>query len=295
MDTHGRRPPYPRPDRKNPAVKWILTHPILAWDTETTGVNTETDRIVSATTVYIDPTHTPARTTIHTWLINPGIPIPPGATQVHGITDEHVQAHGVDPVLGLEEIAATLNVHIGTPWVAYNTAYDTTILDRELRRHGLPPVYGQGQAPSWVVDPYVLDRHLDPYRSGTRRLSAEEGGLCEWYDVRMGGAHDATHDAVAAGRLAWRLASMTQWPRERLIVHFQGPGARRHNPRRHDPQGIADRFVALANVSPAELHALQVGWKAEQAAGLREHFIREGKSVSDIHEAWPLVPYKETS
>ncbi|NUQ88686.1 MAG: 3'-5' exonuclease, partial [Glycomyces artemisiae] len=53
--------------------------PLLGFDTETTGVSVEQDRIVQAALV--------TGTGSTTWLIDPGVTIPPGATRVHGITD----------------------------------------------------------------------------------------------------------------------------------------------------------------------------------------------------------------
>ncbi|GAA3366567.1 hypothetical protein [Saccharopolyspora gregorii] len=53
-----------------------------------------------------------------------------------------------------------------------------------------------------VVDPRCLDKRFDRYRKGKRTL----GALCEHYRVRLDSAHDATADALACARLAWRLA-----------------------------------------------------------------------------------------
>ena len=61
-----------------------LLRPLIFFDTETTGVDTGKDRIIemSTTKFFPDGTH---KVTTHRF--NPGIPIPPEATLVHGIRD----------------------------------------------------------------------------------------------------------------------------------------------------------------------------------------------------------------
>lgn len=169
--------------------------PFLAVDTETTGTDVESDRIVTATTVLIQPGEQPQVTS---WLIDPGVPIPAEATAVHGITDDHVLAHGRPPVECVDEIAAALIEAWGRgiPVLAFNAAFDLTILDREMRRH-----LGASLSPGLVLDPFVIDKHVS-YRRGKRTLTAQ----CEHYGVRHDGAHDATADAVAAARVLWRIA-----------------------------------------------------------------------------------------
>ncbi|MDR0366186.1 MAG: hypothetical protein LBH68_05095, partial [Bifidobacteriaceae bacterium] len=62
---------------------------LVGFDTETTGVRTEADRIVTAALVCrrADGSREAA-----TWLINPGVEIPAQATAVHGITTAKAQA-----------------------------------------------------------------------------------------------------------------------------------------------------------------------------------------------------------
>jgi DNA polymerase III subunit epsilon len=266
-------------------VNWLLTKPHLLFDTEATGVNPETDRIVAATTIYIDPGLPPA---VLSRLIDPGVPIPSEATQVHGITTEHAQAYGEKPELALRDVACELDMAISMsiPIVACNAAYDLTILDRELRRHGLPVL---DFTSACVVDVYVLDQHLDPYRKGSRRLT----DLCETYGVRIDGAHNATFDAVAAGRVAWRMAIMTQWTDALLLSHFLHPSGRLRYGSRHDPQEIVDRFLGISTSTPAQLHAAQIGWRADQQRSLRAFFEKEHQPYNDVREAWPMIPYQE--
>lgn len=52
---------------------------MCAFDLETTGIETETDRIVTATVVRV----VGATTAVRNWIVNPGTPIPPGATDHH--------------------------------------------------------------------------------------------------------------------------------------------------------------------------------------------------------------------
>jgi DNA polymerase-3 subunit epsilon len=69
-------------------MKLQLANSIAFIDLETTGINISTDRIVEIAIVKIIPDESKQ---VKRKLINPQIPIPHGATEVHGITDEMVK------------------------------------------------------------------------------------------------------------------------------------------------------------------------------------------------------------
>ncbi|MGW1890782.1 exonuclease domain-containing protein [Streptomyces sp. NPDC002004] len=228
--------------------------PLAAFDTETTGVDVETDRIVSAAIVVQEAPGDRPR--VMRWLVNPGVPVPEAATAVHGLTDEQVQRNGRWPSPVMEEIARELAVHgaAGRPLVVMNAPFDLTLLDRELRRHRASSLASYvGSAPLNVLDPRVLDKHLDRYRKGRRTLT----DLCAHYDVTLEGAHDAAADAQAALDVV---------------------------------RALGRRFASrLERLSPAELHTLQAVWHAAQARGLQAWFARSG-SPEAVDPAWPLRP-----
>ena len=103
-------------------MSW-LEAPMVGFDTETTGVNPQTDRIVTASLEWInaDATRVSGQ-----WIINPGVEIPTSATAVHGITNDRVQAEGAAPAVALEEITVALAeaMRAGFPAVAFNASYD---------------------------------------------------------------------------------------------------------------------------------------------------------------------------
>jgi DNA polymerase-3 subunit epsilon len=167
--------------------------PLVGFDTETTGVDVTVDRIVTAAVVRRDGSGTEART----WLVDPGVPIPEAATAVHGISTEVARTQGRPAAEALDEVASALVAawRAGTPVVAFNACYDLSLLDAELRRHALPTVARRlGRAAGPVVDPLVLDRALERYRPGKRRL----GDLCAVYGVPTPDALHAAHVDVAA-------------------------------------------------------------------------------------------------
>ncbi|MEW2524074.1 3'-5' exonuclease [Streptomyces sp. NPDC047071] len=228
--------------------------PLAAFDTETTGVDVETDRIVSAAVVVQNGAG--ARPRVTRWLVNPGVPVPAAATAVHGLTQDHLERNGRWPAPVMEEMGRELAEQgaAGRPLVVMNAPFDLTLLDRELRRHRASSLarYVNG-SPLCVLDPRVLDRHLDRYRKGRRTLS----DLCELYGVELSGAHDAAADAQAALDLV---------------------------------RALGRRFSArLDRLSPAELHTLQAVWHAAQARGLQTWFARSG-SAETVDPAWPLRP-----
>lgn len=171
---------------------------LAVFDTETTGIAAETTRIVSAHVSVINPDGNVEGA--RDWLINCGIDIPAEATAVHGITTEHMRTHGIDAADGVFEILQVLQSYFdaGIPVVAYNAAYDFTILDREAKRYGHDPLEG----PKPIVDPMIIDRQVDRYRKGKRTLEA----ATEVYGVTLDGAHNASADAIAAGHVAKAIA-----------------------------------------------------------------------------------------
>jgi len=228
--------------------------PLAAFDTETTGLDPERDRIVSAALVVQDAPGRPVRATC--WLVDPGVPVPKEASAVHGLTGEHLREHGRRPAEVLGEVVRALAAQqsSGRPLVVMNAPFDLTLLDRELRRHrDTSLARSVGSAPLCVLDPRVLDKHLDRYRRGRRTLT----DLCGHYGVELAGAHDAEADATAALK----------------VVREVG---RRFAPR-------------LSSLSPAELHTLQEVWHAAQARGLQAWFARNG-SDEEVDPAWPLRP-----
>ncbi|MFF0296416.1 3'-5' exonuclease [Kitasatospora sp. NPDC004614] len=228
--------------------------PLASFDTETTGVDVERDRIVSAALVVQSAPGGAAA--VRSWLANPGVPIPEQARAVHGISDDRVRAHGRPPRTVAVEVALALaeQSRAGVPLVVMNAPYDLTLLDRELRRHGagsLTEVLGGAEL--LVLDPRVLDKQVDRYRKGRRTLT----DLCGHYGVSLVGAHDAAADALAALELVRAVAS-------------------RHSER-------------LGGLSPAELHLRQAVWHASQARGLERWFERAG-TPEQVDTAWPLRP-----
>ena len=186
-----------------------------------------------------------------TWLADPGIDIPEEATALHGITTAHAREHGRPAAEVVEEIWGGLVTAwaAGLPVVGFNVAYDLTLLDRELRRHHGRKLTIGGP----VIDPLVIDRHYDRYRRGSRKLDA----MCGHYRVVLDGAHDATHDAVAAARLAWKQART---------------------------------YPDLAAMDLDELTLAQACWHAEWAGHLREYLIGQGKTDDLPDDAWPVRP-----
>ncbi len=69
-------------------MKLQLQRPIAFVDLETTGISVSTDKIVEIAIVKMMPDGTRL---VKRKLINPQMPIPAGATEVHGITDEMVK------------------------------------------------------------------------------------------------------------------------------------------------------------------------------------------------------------
>ncbi|WP_299668596.1 3'-5' exonuclease [uncultured Polaribacter sp.] len=108
-----------------------LNKPIVFFDLETTGVNIATDRIVEIAILKVFPN---GNKESKTWLVNPEIEIPQGATDVHGITNEKVVT---EPTF--KELAQEVSTMIeGCDLAGFNSnRFDIPLLAEELMRVGI--------------------------------------------------------------------------------------------------------------------------------------------------------------
>lgn len=233
---------------EQPLPEWAK-RPIAVFDLETTGLDHKTSRIVTACAALLNPDGTMNGPDVE-WLANPGIPIPPEATAVHGITDEIAESQGENLEKVVSSIIETLASYFakGIPVVAYNAPYDFTILRQHAEDFGIE----WPSEPSPILDPLVLDKKLVQFRKGKRRLEIVAG----YYDVKLEDAHNATADAVAAGHIA---------------------------------QAMAARFPAELDMPLAELHANQIVWSKEQDESFAK-FMRGINPDFTPTFGWPEKP-----
>ncbi|GGX51637.1 3'-5' exonuclease [Streptomyces fructofermentans] len=225
---------------------------LIGFDLETTGTDPREARIVTAAVIEVRGPEPAGR---REWLADPGVEIPADAVAVHGISNERAAAEGRPADEVADAIASVLVSYwqAGVPVVAYNAAFDLTLLSAELLRHGLPSLRERlgGTDPGPVIDPYTIDRSVDRYRRGKRNLEA----VCAEYGVPLESAHDASADALAAARLA---------------------------------HAIAVRHPKVAALGPAELHRRQIEWYAEWAADFQNFLRRKGDATAVVDGTWPV-------
>jgi DNA polymerase-3 subunit epsilon len=237
-----------------------MQEPWTAFDTETTGVNYESDFILSAAAIDISNGVAFGRE----WLLNWEIDIPPEAAKIHGLTRERLAAKGINPAEALDQICNDLVEHIrGGVLVGMNITFDLTMLDRNCRFLGLTPLddrfpAGIGSAIAPVADAFVLDKYVDPYRKGRRNLEA----LVNHYRTGEFKAHNAAEDALMSARVCWRIGKI---------------------------------FPEVGAMDPVLLHELQMVEKQKQDASFRQHKLRKGEDASGLDGHWPIVPLAQAA
>jgi DNA polymerase III epsilon subunit family exonuclease len=157
--------------------------PFVAFDTETTGLGASA-RLVELGAVRFRGEHLEDEWSC---LVDPGVPIPPEATAIHGISDQDVAGRP----RAREVLGGFLHFIEGAALVAHHAPFDVGILSRELLRAGLA-----------LPDNPVLDTCAIPRRLRLDVPNHRLGTLAGAFRVPCGRAHRALADArVAAGLL----------------------------------------------------------------------------------------------
>lgn len=230
-------------------MSWNLSA-MAAFDIESDGKDPKDARIITADLIICGVGVEPVR---KSWVVKPERPIPAEAAAIHGYSTERAEAEGADRRTAIGQIQYEVVTALKAyPLVAFNAAYDLTLLAAECDRLGLPEHPRDQWRP--VIDPYVIDLHADKYRPGKRRLGDV---FAHYYPGKaLENAHTSDADALCAARIAYKL-------------------------------GVA--FPAIGAMSLDELYEAQIAWKAEKDAdyqSYRRNVVGEKDFVAD--RGWPL-------
>ena len=220
---------------------------IAVFDTETTGVSPVHARIVTASLAVLGGEGDVSER--YDWMLDPGIEIPPAASQVHGISTEMAREQGMDARVGIAQMVERIGEirDRGLPLVIYNAPYDLTLLAHEAERYDV--AFPEEVKP--VLDPLIIDKQMDRYRRGKRTLTA----ACEHYRVELSQAHDAGADAIAAG---------------------------------HVLQCLARQYADALPDDLHTLHEQQVSWAAAQAENFEAYMRKQRDPAFTADRRWPL-------
>jgi DNA polymerase III subunit epsilon len=186
---------YPHHGAQHTSKIWA-SGPLAAFDVETDSADPLDARIIQAALYIDDPS---GGGHCFTYLLQPVRDIDLSAVAIHGLSTEHATAHGEPPREALADIVDKIGriaeAYGPIPLCIYNAVFDVTVLERELRRHGVADGY---RIPLPLIDPLTADRKLDRYRRGRRTLTA----VAAAYGIGIERAHQADGDVVTTVKLA---------------------------------------------------------------------------------------------
>lgn len=216
-------------------------------DTETTGLDARVARLVEVAAVRVaGETVAPeplSEQDAFVRLVSPGVPIPAGATAVHGLSDPDL-AGAPPPAEVLTALASFIG---GSVVVGHSIRYDLEVLRREAARAGADwtePAALEVRLLARAVAPNLADEGLD--------------ALCGWAGIRIHPRHRALGDALATARLWSALVPMLRARGIRTLA--EAMTAARAQGRRGGPGGqlaAAEQAGAEAELLRPDLSALE--------------------------------------
>ncbi len=170
---------------------------IVAFDTETTGLEPGSRLLSLAAIIFDDETGCVAGQ--REWTVNPGMPIPPDATAINGITDADVH-DAPDAGAVLREFFWWLPTDA---LAAHHAQYDTGIITWEAARFGvaIPPLL--------VLDTCAVAKSIGATKSNSLDAIVEHYGI-----QRCGEGHRAMSDADACRQYWMRMRQTEQFAYE---------------------------------------------------------------------------------
>lgn len=221
-----------------------LSRPVVFFDTETTGVDPMTARIIELSCLKLHPDGTIEE---YYKKINPGIHIPKEASDVNGITDEDVK-----DCPKFEVIAENLNAFLADCDLGgYNIrGYDVPLLIEEFNRCHIAFKYSN----RLLMDGLYIFRKMFPHNLTT--------ALKYFCNKELEDAHTATADTFASMEVFFAMIPKYKFKSVQDASEFAADGCvdLRGSFRRNEDGKIAFNFGKYRNQSVTEVNMKDPGY-----------------------------------
>ena len=236
----------------NPASIPLLSLSAVAFDSETTGLDTNVARMIQLGAVRIEHGEVDESQNFQS-LINPGVPIPDESRAIHGISDEDV-ADAPD----FARVVADFDAFRGdSVIVGYASGFDLAMLKREREIAGLDWVAPRCLDVRYLVN--LLAPNLPDFSLDT---------IAGWCGIEISDRHSALGDAIATAAIFVK-----------LIPRLRERGIRT----------LAELERACERFSEAATREAQIGWLDLQQASRRRTTLERIDSFPYRHRLRDLM------
>ncbi len=194
-----------------------LDRPLCVFDLEATGTDVQQDRIVE---ICVLRREIDGKETLFSSLVNPGVPIPAEATEIHHITNEMV----ANQPRFSDLVSPVLKIFEGADLSGFNAAkYDIPLLSTEFKREGV----------DW---PGPNRRVIDSFTIFSRKERRNLAAAYQFYCGKdLSGAHRAEADVRATAEILW--AQVDRYPDLPKDTAGLDAWCAQSDPSRVDPEG----------------------------------------------------------
>ncbi len=228
-------------------VEWVKEN-FIVLDFETTSADPKVARPVEMGLIITNPENEIVED--FSVLVDAGVKIPEEATKIHGITTEDIRARGMSSKDVITKLIDVLVAYEELPIVIYNVPYDWGMVTEEIKRIGAHITAKVAHREMLFVDPLLIDRKLDKYRKGSRKLS----DVCTHHKIDLEDAHSAKADAHATSKLL---------------------------------RALINKHSQLKTMSLEELYKKQTDWFSEWKRHTNNFWFRTG-NPNKITNGWPI-------
>lgn len=221
----------------------LISLPAAALDTETTGLDPRSARLLQIAAIRMSGA-TIRESESYQSLVNPGVPVPPSSTAIHGIRDADLEG-----APGFAAAWAQFDAFTGdTVLIGYRTGFDITTLKRECGLAGI--AWRERQ---WLCVE-ILSRLVAPANLAVDSLE----GLAAWLGVTIEGRHTALGDARAAAGIWAALIPLLREKGIRTLGEALAAGMRVIDAQSHEIAQLSKGGEADVSGLPPKAHAPRV-------------------------------------
>ncbi|MGR5389496.1 exonuclease domain-containing protein [Vibrio crassostreae] len=179
---------HPLPNAERP----VSEQQFVALDFETTGLEADSDRILSIGTVELSYEEIEL-TSVSEVILRQDVTIRPESAVVHEIMPMQVQEQGVEAELALDSLIEHL---AGKIIIAHSACIEYSFLSSYLKRH-----YQLQKLPCYMIDTLLLEKRFSYLGKNRGHASFQLDDLRQHYNLPDYQAHSAASDALGCAEL----------------------------------------------------------------------------------------------